>query len=286
MKDFQGKVAVVTGGANGIGLALAKKALSVGMRVVIADIERDALEKAAAELDGGPSLLAVPTDVASFAAVEALADQTRAAFGDAQLLFNNAGVGGGGPLWEQTGADWEWLLGVNLWGVINGIRAFTPQMIAGGEGHIVNTASIAGLISAPGTGTYTVSKHAVVALSEVLYGDLRNAGAEVGVSVLCPSFVNTNIHDVERNRPGAGAFEKSAEQLAEDQAIAAATAEFFNAALAPEAVAEQVFEAIASRQFYILTHPEGSRREIEKRMRALLDNGNPTAAGPQDFPLS
>ncbi|MEH6584808.1 MAG: SDR family NAD(P)-dependent oxidoreductase [Halioglobus sp.] len=285
MKDFNNKVAVVTGGASGIGFALARHALDQGMKVVIADIEQAALDQAVIDLDGGENLLALVTDVASSTAMEELARKTNEAFGSAHLLFNNAGVGGGGPIWEQSEADWEWLLGINLWGVIHGMRLFTPQMIAQGEGHIVNTASIAGLISAPGTSTYTVSKHAVVALSEVLFGDLRNAGADVGVSVLCPSYVNTKIHDFERNRPGAKDVQLSEEQLAEKQAIDEATQGFFSTARSPAAVAEQVFDAITKDQFYILTHPEGSKVQVEKRMRGILDNNNPTVAGPEDFPL-
>ncbi len=285
MKNFKDKVAVITGGASGIGFALARHSLDQGMKVVIADIEQAALDRAVVELDGGENLLALVTDVANGAAMEMLAREAEEAFGGTHLLFNNAGVGGGGPIWEQSEADWEWLLGVNLWGVIHGTRIFTPKMIAQGEGHIVNTASIAGLISAPGTSTYTVSKHAVVALSEVLYGDLRNAGAEVGVSVLCPSYVNTKIHDFERNRPGSQDVQLSAEQLAEKQAIEEATQAFFTTARSPAAVAEQVFEAIAKGQFYILTHPEGSKIQVEKRMRGILDNSNPSSAGPEDFPL-
>ena len=285
MKDFSKKIAVVTGGASGIGLALARHALGLGMNVVIADIEPAALDLAVIDLDGGDRLKAVLTDVADGKAVAALARITEETFGTAHILFNNAGVGGGGPIWEQTEADWKWLLGINLWGVIHGMRAFTPQMIAQGEGHIVNTASIAGLMSAPGTSTYTVSKHAVVALSEVLYGDLRNASANVGVSVLCPSFVNTRVHDFERNRPDTNDAAISPEQLAEQQAIAEATADFFKTALAPEVVAAQVFEAITAEQFYILTHAQGSKVQVEKRMRGILDNHNPTFTGPEDFPL-
>lgn len=286
MNDFKNKVAVVTGGASGIGFALARHALDQGMKVVVADIEQAALDRAVIELNGGENLLAVVTDVANSAAMEELAGKTDETFGCPHLLFNNAGVGGGGPIWEQSEADWEWLLGVNLWGVIHGMRIFTPLMIAQGEGHIVNTASIAGLISAPGTSTYTVSKHAVVALSEVLYGDLRNAGADVGVSVLCPSFVNTKIYDFERNRPGSQDVELSVEQLAEQRAIEEATQGFFSTAQSPAAVAAQVFDAIAGGQFYILTHPEGSKVQVEKRMRGILDNSNPTIAGPEDFPLA
>lgn len=285
MKEFRNKVAVVTGGASGIGFALAKHALGLGMNVVIADIEQEALNKAVVELNGGERLKAIVTDVADANAMESLAAVTADTFGSVHILFNNAGVGGGGPIWEQSEADWKWLLGVNLWGVIHGMRAFTPQMIAQGEGHIVNTASIAGLVSAPGTSTYTVSKHAVVALSEVLYGDLRNAGATVGVSVLCPSYVNTKVYDVERHRAGTNEAALSAEQLAEQQAITEATAAFFDTALSPDVVAAQVFDAIANNQFYILTHPEGSKVQVEKRMHGILDNGNPTMAGPEDYPL-
>ena len=294
MKLFKNKVAVITGGASGIGFALAKRALRLGMKVVIADIQQDALDSAAKQLGGESGaegsfkerLLTVKTDVSSADDIAALAKQTENTFGPAHLLFNNAGVGGGGPLWEQSEADWDWVLGVNLRGVINGVRAFTPQMIAQGEGHIVNTASIAGLMSAPGTSTYTVSKHAVVALSEVLFGDLRNAGAKVGVSVLCPSFVNTQIYAYERNRPSGASVELSPEQQAEQQAIEEATADFFNTALSPDNVAELVFFAIENDQFYILTHPEGSRVQVEKRMQTILDGKNPSAAGPEDFPMS
>lgn len=282
MKDFEGKVAVVTGGASGIGLALAKHALGRGMKVVIADIQQDALDKVAAELDAGENLLTVVTDVASSGALEQLARRTQQTFGGAHLLFNNAGVGGGGPVWEQSEKDWNWVLGVNLGGVINGVRAFTQMMIDNGEGHIVNTASIAGLMCAPNTSTYTVSKHAVVALSEVLYGDLRNAEANVGVSVLCPSYVNTNIYASARNQPGAEKKELSAEEQAGEEAIAG----FFSTALSPADVARQVFQAIIDKQFYILTHPEGSKAQVEQRLQAIIDNTNPSVSGPEAFPLN
>ncbi len=281
MKEFRDKVAVVTGGASGIGLALAKCALDRGMKVVIADIEATALDSAVEKLEAKQQLLPVVTDVSCTTSVEDLARRTFDAFGPAQLLFNNAGVGGGGLLWEQSDADWDWVLGVNLKGVINGVRAFTPTMIAAGEGHIVNTASIAGLMSAPGTSTYTVSKHAVVALSEVLYGDLRNTQAKVGVSVLCPSYVNTNIYAYERHRPDVPDAGLDAEQ----QAMETAAAEFFSTALSPDAVAGQVFDAIVANQFYILTHPVGSRRQVERRLRGILDDSNPAVTGPEEFPV-
>ena len=285
MRVFKDKVSVITGGASGIGLALVKSALAREMRVVIADVDPAALDQAVAQLQCGDRLLAMVTDVADPSAMAKLASLTEETYGPAQLLFNNAGVGGGGNLWEQSEADWDWVLGVNLKGVINGVRSFTPGMIEAGEGHIVNTASIAGLMCAPGTSTYTVSKHAVVALSEVLYGDLRNAGANVGVSVLCPSFVNTRIYAYERNRPGCAERKLSDEELAEQQAVEEATAEFFSTAVSPDLVAEQVFSAITEEQFYILTHPEGSLEQVEKRMRGSLDNAAPSVTGPEAFPL-
>lgn len=286
MKDFKNKVAVVTGGASGIGFALAKQALSRGMKVVLADIEQAALDSAVAELGSSDQVLAVVTDVSSATSMEAMAERAVQKFGPVQLLFNNAGVGGGGLLWEQSEEDWDWVLGVNLRGVINGVRIFTPQMIAQGEGHIVNTASIAGLVSASGTSTYTVSKHAVVALSEVLHGDLAGEGAGVGVSVLCPSYVNTNIYKFDRNRPGEETEQPSAEQLAEQQAMEEMVSEFFKTALSPDKVAEQVFDAIVSEQFYVLTHPEGSKAQVEMRMRAVLNGKEPAVQGAVDFPLS
>lgn len=283
MKDLRDKVAVVTGGASGIGFSLAKHALGKGMRVVIADIEAAALEQAAAQLNG--PLLCVRTDVSSPESMEGLAAKTLEHFGGVHVLFNNAGVGGGGPIWESSIADWEWVLGVNLWGIIHGIRAFTPHLIAQNEGHIVNTASIAGLMCAPGTGTYTVSKHAVVALSEVLQGDLRNAGADVGVSVLCPSFVNTRVFASERNRHDDHVRKKSEQERAELKAIEEMTAAFFATALAPDRVAEQVFDAIAQRRFYILTHPQGSRQQVEQRLGDILQGRSPSVSGPEAFPI-
>ncbi|MRI33894.1 3-oxoacyl-ACP reductase [Endozoicomonas sp. OPT23] len=285
MKEFSGKVAVITGGASGIGFGLAKKAVAEGMKVVIADIEQQALNTAAADLtELGGDVLAVKADVSDSDSVQALADKTLEHFGAVHVLFNNAGVGGGGCIWEMDKKDWEWVLGVNLWGVINGVSAFTKHMVAQNEGHVVNTASIAGLMSAPGTGTYTVSKHAVVALSESLYGELQNAEANVGVSVLCPAFVNTKIFAYERNRPE----DKTVEQTEEEKAIAKATeeasAEFFAQTLSPESVAETAFNAIRNDEFYILTHPIGSKEQVEKRMRTIIDGGNPSVAGPQDFP--
>ncbi len=282
MKNFNNKVAVITGGASGIGLALAHKALSAGMRVVIADLTQEALNEAASSLGVGDNLLTVVTDVSSSTAVERLERQARNHFGRVDLLCNNAGVGGGGVLWGQSEEEWDFVLGVNLKGVINGVRVFVPGMIEQGEGHIVNTASIAGLVSAEGTSTYTVSKHAVVALSEVLLADLRAVGSSIGVSVLCPSFVNTNIYKQGLARPGASSL--SDKERAELLAVEKMVGEFFASALTPEHVAELVFKAIAAEQFYILTHPEGSLAQIEDRMRGIIEGDGPAIVPMGQYP--
>jgi len=209
MEDLEGKVAVVTGAASGIGRALADRWAADGMKVVLADVEQGPLDAARDELDAsGADVLAVPTDVSDAAQVEALAAATLDHFGGVHLLCNNAGVGGGGPSWEVSLEDWSWVLGVNLWGVIHGIRAFVPHLIAQDEGHVVNTASIAGFAYAPMMGPYNASKAAVVAISETLQRDLELQGSKVGVSVLCPGWVNTRIHESDRNRPG-GPLERS-----------------------------------------------------------------------------
>src|SRR5207248_8286700 len=203
MKDFQGKVAVVTGAASGIGRALAGKSMQEGMKVVLADVEESALKQAEDELKAsGAEVLAVRTDVSKAGEVEALAQQAFATYGAVHLLCNNAGVGAGTTVWGSSLADWQWVLGVNLWGVIHGIHFFVPRMLAqGSEGHIVNTASAAGLISSPGLGIYKVAKHGVVTLSETLALELAARGAKLKASVLCPEWVNTRIMDAERNRP-------------------------------------------------------------------------------------
>jgi NAD(P)-dependent dehydrogenase (short-subunit alcohol dehydrogenase family) len=201
------------------------------------------------------------------------------------LLFNNAGVGGGGCLWELDTEYWQWVLGANLWGVIHGVRLFTKHMIAQDEGHIINTASVAGLMSAPTTGPYTVSKHAVVALSEVLYGELRNANSKVGVSVLCPSFVDTKIYLAERNRPMAEDKRNDPAYVAEQKMIAEFAGDFFKTTLSPEQVAKQVFEGIEENRFYILTHKD-VKGQVEKRMQAILNDGKPMVSGPEEFPFA
>jgi NAD(P)-dependent dehydrogenase (short-subunit alcohol dehydrogenase family) len=256
MKEFQDKVAVITGAASGIGRGLADRCAQEGMKVVLADVEVEALTNTAADMQAaGATVLAVPTDVSKASDVEALAHKTLATFGAVHLLCNNAGVGAGTSIWESTLADWEWVLGVNLWGVIHGVRVFVPIMLAQEtEGHIVNTASIAGLISGPGLGIYKVSKHAVVTLSETLYHELALQGAKVNVSVLCPGFVNTRILDSARNRPVtlSAAAQLGPRQIALQEAMRQA----LQAGMSPDQVADHVFNAIKEDKFYIFTHPE------------------------------
>jgi NAD(P)-dependent dehydrogenase (short-subunit alcohol dehydrogenase family) len=211
MKDFKDRVAVITGAASGIGWALAEQCAREGMKVVLADVEPEALAKAEASLKaGGASALAVRTDVSRAGDVEALAHKTLEAFGAVHLLCNNAGVATIGCIWESTLADWEWVVGVNLWGVIHGVRAFVPHMLAQDtECHIVNTASMSGLVSMPGSGAYNVTKHGVVTLSETLHREFAERGAKVKVSVLCPGIVNTRILESARNRPKHLATERA-----------------------------------------------------------------------------
>jgi len=203
MDDLEGKVAVVTGAASGIGRALAERWATEGMKVVLADVEEGPLDAARDELDAtGADVLAVPTDVSDGAQVDALAKVTIDHFGGVHLVCNNAGVGGGGPMWEASLEDWEWVMGVNFWGVVHGIRAFVPHLVEQDEGHVVNTASIAGFAYAPMMGPYNASKAAVVAISETLQAELGMQGSKVGVTALCPGWVNTRIMDSDRNRPG------------------------------------------------------------------------------------
>lgn len=271
MEQLTGKVAVVTGAASGIGLALTHAFLAEGMRVVMADIEAGALEAAAADLPEGAETAQVVCDVSDAAQVEALRDAAVERFGTVHVVCNNAGVGGGGPVWQATVEDWDWVLGANLYGVIHGVRAFTPLMIEQGEGHIVNTASAAGLISSPFMGTYNVSKHAVVTLSETLHGDLAMSGAEgVGVSVLCPAFVKTQIHLSARNRPGAG----DREPTEEERAMFALVEGLVTGGIDAKEVAAAVVSAIRERRFYILTHPE-VKRGLEQRVEAILGDASP-----------
>ncbi len=278
MKDFKDKVAVITGAASGIGRAIAERCAQEGMKVVLADVEEPALAQAEQELRAkGATVLAVRTDVSRAAEVEALAQKTLKAFGAVHLLFNNAGVGAGSTVWESSLADWQWVLGVNLWGVIHGVRVFVPTMLAQDtECHIVNTASIAGLLNYHPGATYQVTKHAVVALSENLYYSLAQRKAKVKVSVLCPGWVNTRIMDSERNRPPelgnppmSGPI--SPELVAVIQGMRQAALDGMSA----QQVADYVFKAIRAEQFYILTNPEFNPA-VQKRMEDILQQRNPS----------
>ena len=281
MKTFAGRTAVVTGAGSGFGHEFALLAHKAGMNVVIADVQQDALDATRSELQTlGAQVLALKTDVARPESVQALADATMARFGAPGLLFNNAGVGGtGGLLWENSHADWEWTLGVNLWGVIHGVRIFTPLMLAAAEkdpsfeAHIVNTASMAGLLTPPNMGVYNTTKHAVVALTETLYQDLQLVTSQVSCSVLCPYFVPTGIFKSERNRPvelGARDQMTASQRIAREMGEKAVNSGKVSAA----EVAQISFEAIAANQFYIYSHPK-ALGNVETRMRAIVDIKNP-----------
>lgn len=277
MQEFKDKVAVITGAASGIGRGLAERCAQEGMKLVLADIEEDALAKTERELrSAGASTITVPTDVSKAKEVDELAQKTLKAFGAVHLLFNNAGVGGGRTIWESTLEDWEWMLGVNLWGVIHGIRTFVPIMLdQNTEGHIVNTASMAGLISGPGLGIYKVTKHGVVSLSETLSHELAERNAQVRVSVLCPMWVNTRIMEADRNRPAE--LQNTAPQTLspEEEAAFQAVNQAVQTGISPQQVAGHVFEAIRNERLYILTHPE-SKTLIKMRMRNILQDQSPS----------
>ena len=275
MKEFKGKVAVITGAASGIGRGIAERCASEGMKVVLADIEEASLAKAEMELKtAGARVLGVRTDVSKRSDVELLARQALDAFGQVHLLFNNAGVAAGGAPWEATWNDWEWVIGVNLWGVIHGVKVFTPLILAQNtQCHIVNTSSASGLIAGGGSAPYAVTKHAVVALSESLYLSLQQRNSLVKVSVLCPGLVRTNIGNAERNRPAELRNEPVA-MTPERQAGLTAFKAAIEASMPPSQVADVVFDAIRKEQFYILPHPEWTE-VIQLRTDKLLRMENP-----------
>ncbi len=253
MEDLQGKVAVITGGASGIGLAVAQRAAAEGMKLVLGDIEEGALRGAEKALgEEGAEVLGVVTDVTEAASARDLRDRALDRFGAVHLVHNNAGVGVGGPIWEVSEEDWRWILGVNLWGVVHGVNAFVPVLMEQGEGHVVNTASIAGLVASPFLGPYNATKQAVVAISETLFKDLQLAGSPVGVSVLCPGFVQTRIDESERNRP---AWAPAPEGEDADN-LRGAIKGLIAAGIPAAVVADRVIDAVKSDTFYILTHPE------------------------------
>lgn len=278
MKTFEGKVAVITGAASGIGLGLTERCLAEGMHVVMADIEEDVLNKAAEALraEGNNSIVTVKTDVSVLAEIENLKQAALDSFGAVHLLFNNAGVGGGGNAWDATQKDWEWVIGVNLWSVIHGVRVFTPQMIAqGDECHIVNTASVAGLVGGSTNACYSVTKHGVVALTENLYRDLATARHNIGTSVLCPGFINTNIMDSGRNRPDHLQEAAVDEPVTpEQEKMRKLMADFLEKGMQPGELADIVFKGIRAERLYILTH-EDFNEIIMSRAENITTGNNP-----------
>ena len=276
MRELRDRVAVVTGAASGIGLALAQRFAAEGMKVVLADVEASALRAAEEDLRGkAADLLAVEVDVAKPDDVERLARETYAAFGAAHVVCNNAGVAVMGAVHEHSLADWEWVLGVNLWGVIHGVRAFVPRMLAGGQdGHIVNTASIAGLTTSPFMSVYNVTKHGVVALSESMYKEFQASGAPIGVSVVCPGLINTNIMTSSRNRP-----ERFAERGTPGDAALAwsnALAAGLSSGYPPSEVAEQIVQGIRDERFYIVPSQPDVTARVTARAQDILALRNPT----------
>ena len=279
MKEFKDKVAVITGAASGIGRAIAKRCAQEGMKVVLADVEEKALIQTEKEMKAaGATVLSVLTDVSKLSDVEALAQKTLDAFDTVHLLCNNAGVSGGTSIWRSTIADWKWVIGVNLWGVIHGVHTFVPIMLKQGtECHIVNTASMAGLISNPGLGIYNVTKHGIVSLSETLHHELRLKGAKINVSVLCPSWINTKIMDAERNRP---AELQNAPAKVRVSALEQDVRKLVQEGMSPKDATDCVFNAIIEEKFYILTHPD-LKPAVQMRMEDILKDRNPTESTSQ-----
>jgi NAD(P)-dependent dehydrogenase (short-subunit alcohol dehydrogenase family) len=277
--NFKGKTAVLTGAGSGFGLECARIAARLGMNVVLVDVQQDALDQAANELIAqGATVMACKVDVSDATAMEQLALQVQQRFGAPHLVFNNAGVGSGGLIWENSVADWQWVLGVNLWGVVHGVRLFTPMMLQAAkqdpsyQGHIVNTASMAGLLAAPNMGVYNVSKHAVVALSETLYQDLQLVSDQVRASVLCPYFVPTGISQSHRNRPADVAADKPTQsqligQAMSDKAVGSGK-------VSAAEVAQKVFDAVQAGQFYIYSHTQALSL-VAQRMQAVVEGVNP-----------
>ena len=279
ISDFQGKTAVITGAGSGFGLAVARIGASLGMQLVLIDVQQDALDAANAELQAaGAQTLALRLDVSNAAQMEAMADSVKSRWGAPHLVFNNAGVGSGGLIWENTTQDWDWVLGVNLMGVVHGVRLFTPMMLeaaaqdAAWQGHIVNTASMAGLLNPPNMGVYNVSKHAVVALSETLYQDLRLVTGQIGASVLCPYFVDTGISQSFRNRPADMEGKPTRSQQVQHAMISKAVA---SGKVSAAEVAQLVFDAVANNQFYIYSHPKAIGA-VQTRLEDVLQARNPS----------
>ncbi|MDR2991726.1 MAG: SDR family oxidoreductase [Burkholderiaceae bacterium] len=279
LQDFKGKTAVLTGAGSGFGLECARIGAARGMNLVLVDVQADALERASAEMQAvGAQVLAQQTDVSDAAQMQALADAVQARFGAPHLVFNNAGVGAGGLVWENTVADWNWLLGVDLWGVIHGVRLFTPMMLAAAakdpswRGHIVNTSSMAGLLTPPNMGIYNTAKAAVVSLTETLYQDLRLVTEQISASLLCPYFVPTGISQSERNRPEALAAGQptKAQQISRTMSNKAVS----GGKVTAQQVAQMVFEAVETDRFYVFSHPK-ALGNVRSRMESILALENP-----------
>ncbi len=279
MTEFKGRVAVVTGGASGIGRAMAERFAEEGMKIVIADVEDAALRKAESEMKAdGAEVTAVRCDVSSAQDVKQLAEKAVRAYDRVHILCNNAGVGITGPTWAIALEDWEWVLGVNLWGVVYGIHYFVPIMLEHGEpSHIVNTASMAGLTSGGSMAPYHVSKHGVVTLSEGLHHEFQQVGAKIRVSVLCPGWVDTRINESDRNRPAGAVAEASMDPMG--RAFRDMVGKALKAGLKPRDIAELVFKSILDETFYILPHAHW-KNMIEARMRDVLEQRDPTVVLP------
>jgi NAD(P)-dependent dehydrogenase (short-subunit alcohol dehydrogenase family) len=279
IQDFTGKTAVLTGAGSGFGLECARIGAKLGMNLVLVDVQQDALDKATAEITAtGVRVLSRKVDVSNQAQMEALAADVQKTFGAPHFVFNNAGVGSGGLIWENSVKDWEWVLGVNLWGVVHGVRLFTPMMLAAAKadpawrGHIVNTASMAGLLTPPNMGIYNVSKHAVVSLTETLYQDLKLVSDQLSASVLCPYFVPTGISQSHRNKPAGLADEKPTQsqligQAQSDKAVSSGK-------VSAADVAQLVFDAITADRFYIFSHPR-ALGNVRARMEGIVNITNP-----------
>ena len=279
ISDFKGKTAVLTGGASGFGLECSRIGARLGMNLVIVDVQADALKQAHDELKSlGATVMAKKVDVSNADAMQGLASAVFERFGAPHFVFNNAGVGAGGLVWENTVEDWEWLLGVNLWGVIHGVRLFTPMMLDAAkqdpnyQAHIVNTASMAGLLTPPNMGIYNVTKHAVVSLTETLYQDLKLVSDQVSASVLCPYFVPTGINNSERNRPDA----LKPQALTQSQLIGQAMSNkaVSSGKVSAAQVAQMVFDAMLADQFYIYSHPK-ALGNAQTRFDAIVHGHNP-----------
>jgi NAD(P)-dependent dehydrogenase (short-subunit alcohol dehydrogenase family) len=279
ISNFKGKTAVLTGAGSGFGLECARIAAHNGMNVVLVDVQKDALDAAKTELEAsGIRVMARLVDVSNAAQMQALANDVQQQFGAPHFVFNNAGVAAGGLLWENTEADWQWVLGVNVWGVIHGVRLFTPMMLEAAkkdssyQGHIVNTASMAGLLTPPNMGVYNVSKHAVVALTETLYQDLKLVTDQISASVLCPYFVPTGISQSHRNRPSTLQADKPTQSQLIGQAMSDKAVSSGKVTAAE--VAQLVFDAVAHDQFYIYSHPQ-ALGNVQNRMQAIVQQHNP-----------